>query len=85
MLVGARWLAGLLFRWSDLEILDDPISARLYCKHFQTKNHTPSLTELEGGEDLEQDDKSEGTLYMYGECVYVYMLLSHHVDLHAEH
>lgn len=61
MLVGARWLAGLLFRWSDLEILDDPIPPRLYCQHFRTKNHAPSLTELEGGEDPEQDDKSEGT------------------------
>ena len=62
MLVGARWLAGLIFRWSDLEILDDPIPERLYCQHFKTKNHTPSLTDLEGGgeEETELDDKREG-------------------------
>ena len=65
MLVGARWLAGLLFRWSDLELLDDPIPERLYCQHFRHKNHAPRLMELEGGGEggegeTELDDKPEG-------------------------
>jgi hypothetical protein len=64
MLVGARWLAGFIFRWSDLEILDDPIPERLYCQHFRQKNHTPNLTELEGGgegEESDLDDKPEAS------------------------
>ena len=85
MLVGARWLAGLLFRWSDLEILDDPIPPRLYCQHFRTKNHDPGLTELEGGEDRELDDKSEGTKHVQrvqysmlscSACTHVYTIYS---------
>ena len=68
MLVGARWLAGMLFRWSDLEILDDPIPEKLYCQHFRSRNHQPGLADLEeagNGEDHDLDTKPEG---MYIQC-----------------
>jgi hypothetical protein len=57
MLVGARWLAGFLFRWSDLELLDDPIPEKMYCRSVR------QWKQGSGGDDLEgaggEDDKPE--------------------------
>ena len=49
MLVGARWLAGFLFRWSDLELLDDPIPETLYCQNVRNWKQKSSISEMEGG------------------------------------
>ena len=59
-LVGARWLAGLIFRWGDLEILDDPIPSKLYCQYFRNKNHDTSLAELEERDEPDIDSKPGG-------------------------
>ena len=62
MLVGARWLAGFLFRWSDLELLDDPIPEKMYCKSVR------QWKQGSGGDDLEgaggEDDKPESGKYL---------------------
>ena len=36
LLVIGRWLIGFVFSRRDLEILDDPISEKLYCRRFRT-------------------------------------------------
>ena len=43
LLVIGRWLIGFVFSRRDLEILDDPISEKLYCRRFRTSK--------EGGKD----------------------------------
>ena len=43
-----------MFRWPDLELLDDPIPERLYCQKFRRQNRSPSTTGLEEGEGLEE-------------------------------
>ena len=49
MLVGARWVAGFLFRWSDLEILDDPMPETMYCRGVRRWKNSSSTSEIEGG------------------------------------
>ena len=81
MLVGARWMAGLLFRWSDLAILDDPIPEKLYCQHFRNKNNknlgqpdqSTKLSELESGVEEENlDAKPEGGPLIENVAAYFY-------------
>lgn len=54
-----RWLAGFFFSWRDLEILDDPIPAKLYCKAFRKDERKGSLKGLEEGE-ADIDSKEPG-------------------------
>lgn len=59
-LVVGRWLAGFLFLKHDLEILDDPIPDKLYCKRFV--HHIDQQKATEEGNDLierEEEAKSD--------------------------
>ena len=74
-----------MFRWSDLELLDDPIPERLYCQKFRRQNRSPSTTGLEEGEGLEEvaedtDLDEEGVypcmctshVHVHVQCIYMW-------------
>ena len=42
-------MAGFLFRWSDLELLDDPISEKFYCVKVRQWKQSSDLSDVEGG------------------------------------
>ena len=52
-------MAGLIFRWDDLEILDDPIPDKLYCQHFRAKNRKREEGLVEDEVKIEPDIDSK--------------------------
>ena len=56
-------MAGFLFRWSDLEILDDPMPETMYCRGVRRWKNSSSTSEIEGGggEEQVEERKMEGS------------------------
>ena len=63
-------MAGFLFRWSDLELLDDPISEKFYCVKVRQWKQGSNLSDVEGGGggegggDDEEGNKVESGKFM---------------------